>query len=79
MSLCGDDQFSENKSLLNMKEIVKTINNDGDENRIPGTVGGSEKLGSSNQPRHTRGRDNTLMWRVQICILLHGAGPIWTH
>ena len=56
LSLCSDNRLSENRPLLNMKGAVHN-NNNNNNNHVPGPAGGSEKLGSSNQPRHTQGRE----------------------
>ena len=42
-------------------------NNNNNNNRVPGAAGGSGKLDSSNQPRHTQGREksrpnNKMLW-----------------
>ena len=59
ISLCSDNRFSENRPLLNIKETMKKYNNNNNNNnnRVPGAAEGSKKLGSSNQPRHTQGRE----------------------
>ena len=74
ISLCSDNRFSENRPLLNIKETMKknnNNNNNNNNNRVPGAAEGSKKLGSSNQPRHTQGREkrrpSTLMlWEKNI-------------